>query len=99
MVFKKLREALAHPYTAASGAAGAFLGFVHYSTLEALFWALVGNSGHIFTASTIAGFTLPQVFPSLAAFKPFLLPIIGVSGLAYFARLAYTTYKNTDEKV
>ncbi|WP_435099609.1 hypothetical protein [Halarchaeum sp. P4] len=98
-MMNKLREAVRHPYAAATSAFAIFGALLHPAAAEAFLWALLGNAGHIFTAATIGGFTMPRVFPSLAFVKPFLIPVIAISGVAYAARLAYTVYQDMNKEL
>lgn len=95
----KLREALAHPVAAATTAAGALAGLFNWGTVEALLTVFWLNAGNLLTIGTIMGFTLPRVFPEFAGLKQYALPVVAFAAILVVLRLAYATYKDTDNRL
>lgn len=99
MVFNRVREALAHPFSAATAVAGMFGIALHPGVLKAFVLALWQSAPTLFTISSIGAFTLPKIFPGLDALKPAFMVVLAVSGVLYLARLGKKTWNNFDNNI
>ncbi|QZX98729.1 hypothetical protein [Halobaculum rubrum] len=96
---KKTKEALTHPISAASSAVAAFGALLNPDVVFAIGSALYASAPSLFTGGSIAAFTLPQVFPTLAAFKPVFLAIVAIAGPLYLIRLVNNSTEIFEEKL
>lgn len=81
------KDLLAHP--ASLAAAGlSILGIaVKPMLLQAVFAAVWGQAGTIFTAASVAAFSLVPNVDVLAPFQPFVVGVAVISGAVYLAKL------------
>lgn len=96
---KKAKEALTHPISAASSAVAAFGALLNPDFLLAGASALYASAPSLFTGSSIAAFTLPQVFPALAVLKPVFLAVVAIAGPLYLLRLGIRSRGIFEEKL
>lgn len=97
--FNRVREALAHPFSAAATVAGMFGIALHPGVLKAFVLALWQSAPTLFTISSIGSFTLPKIFPQMDLLKPAFMVVLAVSGVLYLARLGKKTWNNFDNNI
>jgi hypothetical protein len=95
----RVREALAHPFSAAATVAGLFGIALHPGVLKAFGLALWQSAPTLFTISSIGAFTLPKILPKLETLKPVFMVALAVSGVLYLGRLGKRTYQNFDNEL
>ncbi|MFC6785415.1 hypothetical protein ACFQFH_05660 [Halobaculum halobium] len=95
----KTTEVLTHPVSAAASAFAALGSVLNPEFVFALGSALYAAAPSLFTGSSIAAFTLPQVFPGLSILKPVFLAIVAIAGPLYLLRLVNSSTDTIEDEL